>query len=134
MILILDLSPEHIDFSLLKIPNTPKIAINRILPRLFKCKNKSFKPSRVFMKTTKQKNRPHMASWIYCLYQDSNLVYIGKTKNAPTTRITAHSKVKEFNFIRLFCIDRVHKPTLLHEIEKALIKKYKPIYNKTYLL
>lgn len=71
------------------------------------------------------KNYPY----IYYLIKDSKIIYIGKTKR-PSDRMMNHYKKNVFNFdyIKIFIcnIENIDK------LEKELIEKYTPKYNKKY--
>jgi hypothetical protein len=66
---------------------------------------------------------------IYLLYDNENVVYIGKSNNMKN-RINQHKKDKEFNSVK--CI--IFKDEgLVNLYEPYLIQKYKPKYNKDLL-
>lgn len=66
---------------------------------------------------------------IYLLYNNENIVYIGKSNNMKN-RINQHKKDKEFNSVK--CI--IFKDEgLVNLYEPYLIQKYKPKYNKDLL-
>jgi excinuclease UvrABC nuclease subunit len=69
---------------------------------------------------------------IYFLFHNEDLVYIGKGWNcllriAEHTRKDSVKKFTSWNYIRIDEIEEYNR------IEKELIKKYKPIYNKTFI-
>ena len=61
---------------------------------------------------------------IYLLYNDENIVYIGKSNNMKN-RINQHRKDKEFNSVK--------DAGLVNLYEPYFIQKYKPLYNKDLL-
>ena len=58
---------------------------------------------------------------IYFLYNNENVVYIGKSNNMKN-RINQHKKDKEFNSVK--------DEGLVNLYEPYLIQKYKPIYRR----
>lgn len=66
---------------------------------------------------------------IYLLYNDENIVYIGKSNNMKN-RIKQHKKDKEFSNVK--CIIFTDEG-LVNLYEPYLIQKYKPMYNKDLL-
>jgi DNA-binding phage protein len=67
--------------------------------------------------------------WLYFLYDNNELVYIGKSINHPAARVRAHIKDKEFTNAFFAEIER----DAVLEKERALIRQYKPKYNQAFL-
>jgi hypothetical protein len=64
--------------------------------------------------------------YVYCLYQDSKIVYVGSTTNLDS-RLLSHSRQKTFNKVK-FC--HVHSQEAMLDLEQYYISRYKPVYNK----
>lgn len=73
-----------------------------------------------------------MVQGIYFLYQGKEIVYIGMSETNVMERICSHQKeyIKEFDS---FSFEK-HKCSIdrLKRLEKSLIKRYKPKYNKVH--
>ena len=67
---------------------------------------------------------------IYFLYEDDDLVYIGRTVN-PAQRIRNHMSNKQFSHARVFFIREIDLTghNLLCQIERKCIKEQKPRLN-----
>ena len=63
-------------------------------------------------------------SYIYILYRDYEIVYIGMTRRLDQ-RLFVHLREKRFNKAKYIKVSHSEAPTL----EKALIRHYKPLYN-----
>jgi len=65
---------------------------------------------------------------IYELWQDSELVYIGKSTTSMSTRLHIHykEKAKMFNLVKAY---EISSEADIHIIELYLINLYKPKYN-----
>lgn len=68
-------------------------------------------------------------SGIYLLYNNNEVVYIGKSKNIKN-RITQHKSVKEFDSVKCVIFKDIG---MINLYEPYLIQRYKPIYNKDLL-
>lgn len=68
-------------------------------------------------------------SGVYFLYHEEELVYIGKATNV-SGRIVNHlrEKLKDFNKVYFIRVDLES----LNRVERDLIRKFKPKYNKTF--
>lgn len=72
-----------------------------------------------------------LKSCIYFLFQDDELVYIGKSENVKS-RLTDHTKSSKI-FNSYAYINPRNFEQKIEQIEGAYIKKYKPKYNVYYL-
>jgi len=76
----------------------------------------------------KYKKTDHLdiPTFIYALFLNGGVIYIGRTKNI-TNRLYTHKREKTFDEIAFFC---VFSPVEANRVERELIKKYEPYYNK----
>lgn len=64
--------------------------------------------------------------YVYFLFKEDKLVYIGKSSFCVNTRISHHkSQKKDFNSFKVLPV----KQGDINFIERMYIEKYKPIYN-----
>ena len=70
-------------------------------------------------------NKQYSFNFVYRLYKDKEIVYIGKTNNLKY-RIKAHKKDKEFDYYDY----AITSDSEAHVYEVYYINKYRPILNK----
>lgn len=73
-------------------------------------------------------NIPTNTKGIYLLYNDEDIVYIGKSINCIGSRIVSHIKDKSFNEVHVYSLQSLADIDIL---ENYLINKHKPKYNST---
>ena len=71
---------------------------------------------------------PRVSYYVYFLYRNCEIVYIGKTTN-PTQRIGAHASTKKFDGAECF---ELSSESEMDSVESELIMKYQPILNGSF--
>ena len=84
----------------------------------------------VFVNNYKVSKKIHNKLGIYILYNDKKIIYIGKS-NSIKNRLYQHKKDKFFNDVTCIYFKNEADVNLY---EPYLINKYKPIYNRDFVL
>jgi len=75
-------------------------------------------------------NENYQFNFLYFLFDDDDIVYVGQSRNYPSSRITAHiSSIKVFDRFSILKIGEEYNKELLDSAEAYMIMLHKPKHN-----